>query len=514
MEGEGTIIQPSTSLRHLKQLSPLFVVLAVTVILRISYYSSVPFDRLEESYARWLVDVLTIRNSWVYTGPSLPLDPAVELLPLYQYLSMIVIFVSGDFRLDPLRSTNLMLSLVTVVLLYLTVWRVFKSRWQAATASLFLAFQPWNIDYSVTASDRILLGLLIVSLSYALFSGRVRLFSGLSVLTALTAYEGWFIVTLAIALGVGSKKWTLRQALMPAVAFICVISAWLIWNLHVTAQPFAFVLGYLGLVEYQFEFNPVFLSFYMVLATYMTTGIFLIGLTATLIRKTKAPRVLLHTLALLIAGYVGFYSTAHLVGFESGDLTGRIVPILPLIAASAAFVFPEIHYRRRKQVAIVLMLVMMLIIPYYAQISIGPQKAYVISPEKRVGEQLRAFYDSGKILCDVPAIIYFSGLDPSFFVTSSEIPWRDGNRSADALLQWFTANQIRYVVWQNSTGSPISEIFPSLGEPRNYQPNSFWIGQVYFQLIYEDSLAAGNWEHSPDYGEPAPPSVFLYQVNI
>jgi hypothetical protein len=218
-------------------------------------------------------------------------------------------------------------------------------------------------------------------------------------------------------------------------------------------------------------------------------------------------------LALLIAGYVGFYSIAHLVGFESGDLTGRIVPIIPLIAASAAFVFPEIHVKRRKQVAIGLMLLMMLIIPYFAQISIGPQKAYVISPEKRIGERLRAFYVSGRILCDVPAVIYYSGLDPSIFVTSSEIPW-NGNESSEVMSQWLLANQIGYLVWQNSTDSAISVIFPDLGGPRNYQPNSYWIGNVNFQLLYEDSLAAGNWEHSPDYGEPVPPSVFLYQISL
>jgi hypothetical protein len=67
------------------------------------------------------------------------------------------------------------------------LWRVFKSRWQAFTGGLFLAFQPWNIDYALSASDRILLGLLIVAMTYSMFSGRIKLFSALAVLTALTA---------------------------------------------------------------------------------------------------------------------------------------------------------------------------------------------------------------------------------------------------------------------------------------------------------------------------------------
>jgi len=215
----------------------------------------------------------------------------------------------------------------------------------------------------------------------------------------------------------------------------------------------------------------------------------------------------------VIVGYVSFYSVAHLVGFETGDLTGRIVPILPLIAASASFVFPDIHFKRRKQIAIGVILLVMLIVPYYAQISIGPKKVYVISPDQRVGLKLREIYQSGKIVSDIPAVIYFSGLDPSFFITSLHIPWGTGNYSAEGLKQWLQVNQVRYIVWQNSTDSPIAQILPFLGEPKNYNPDSFWIGQMNFQLIYEDSLAAGNWEHSSDYGPTFPPSIFLYQLN-
>ncbi len=516
MEGEHIFIRPegpisSASTRHLKELLPLFVVLAVAFVLRLFYMTSLPLDRLEESYGRWLVDVLTIRNSWVYTGPALPFDPAVEWLPLFQYISMLVMYISGDFRIDPLRLTNLILSMVTVGLLYGMLWRVFKSRWQAFTAGLFLAFQPWNIDYSVTASDRILLGLLIVALTYSMFSGRIKLFSGLAILAALTAYEGWFVVALEIALGVWNKCWTLKRALAPLLALIFTIGTWLLWNTEKAGQPSTFVLEYLQLIGYEFKLNPESLSFYIVLATAMTTGIFLIGLTATLIRRTNVPRARLRTLAFLIAGYVAFYSLAHLVGFESGDLTGRIVPILPLIAASAAFVFPSIRFGRGRQFALGIVLLVMLIVPYYAQISIGPKKAYVISPEERVGEKLRSLYLSGKIVCDLPAVIYFSRLDPSFFITSSNIPWHNGNYSADTLRLWLHANQVMYIVWENSTGSPISNILPALGGPMNYEPNSYRIGQVQFQLIYEDSLSAGNWEHAPEYD--GPPSLFLYQVN-
>ncbi len=496
---------------RLKQLYPLFMVLAVTAFLRIIYLSALPLDRLEESYGRWLVDVLTIRNSWVYTGPALPLNPTVEWLPLFQYISMLVMYVTGDFRILPLRLTDLILSLVTVALVYGMLWSVFKSRWQATTAALFLAFQPWNIDYSVTASDRILLGLFIVALTYSMFSGKIKLFSALAVLTALTAYEGWFVVALEITLGVWNKSWTLKRALAPFLALAFTIGAWLFWNLQRTGAPFTFVLGYLALIRYEFGLNLESLSFYVVLATAMTTGIFLIGLTATLIRRTNVPRARLRTLAFLIVGYVAFYTVAHLVGFETGDLTGRIVPILPLIAASAAFVFPTIRFSRRRQLAIGFMLLLMLIVPYYAQISIGPEKAYVISPAQRVGEKLRAVYESGKIICDLPAVIYFSRLDPSFFITSSQIPWHNGS-STDSLRQWLQANQVRYVVWQNSTESPISDILPALGEPKDYVPDSYSIGQINFHLIYEDSLAAGNWEHTLQYGPIYPPSIFLYQV--
>jgi hypothetical protein len=155
----------------------------------------------------------------------------------------------------------------------------------------------------------------------------------------------------------------------------------------------------------------------------------------------------------------------------------------------------------------------MLLISYYAQISVGPRKAYVISPEQRLGEHLRTAYDGGNIICDLPTVIYYSGLDPNIFRSSSLIAWYPKNASPSDLMEWLSTNEISLIVWQNVTTSQISQILPVLGGSSDYSPDSYTIGQIRFHLLYEDSLAAGNWEHDPQFGIPPPP-IFLFQVDV
>jgi len=484
--------------------------LAIAAFLRFSYLDTFPIDRLWESYSRWLVDVLTIWNSWIY-APQLAPNAAMGWLPLFQYLSMTVMVASSNFRIEPLRLTNLVLGLVTIAVLYLSVWRVFKNHWQATVSALFLALQPWHIDYSTTGSDRILLGLLIVALSYAMLTGRVKLFSALSILTVLTAYEGWFIVALEIILGLAVGRWTPRCLTLLGIISASTAVLWVGWNAVTFGSPFYFIASYLESSGYVFKLNPAGLTFYLVLATAMTFGLFLIGLGAMLLRKTPFPSYV-RALAVLIAGYVGLYSVAHYFGFDAGDLAGRLVPILPMVALSASFVFPTIPSRRRRQLIVGIVLLAMLIIPYYAQISIGPKKVYVILPEQRVGQQLRALYQSGKVICDLPAVTYYSGLDPSIFVSSSSLSRYATNLSTRSLETWIDDNDVRFVVWQNVTASQLPEILPMLGASVNYQPSSYPVGSMRFQLVYEDSFATGHWEHDPTFA--GPPPIFIFQIYV
>jgi len=484
--------------------------LAIAAFLRFSYLDTFPIDRLWESYSRWLIDVLTVRNSWIY-APQLAPNAAMGWLPFFQYLSMTVMVVSSNFRIEPLRLTNMALGLLTIAVLYMSVWRVFKNHWQATVCALFLAIQPWHIDYSTTGSDRILLGLLIVAISYAMLTGRVKLFSALAILTMLTAYEGWFIVPLEIVLGLALRQWTLRHVILLGIISSSTAVLWVGWNAVTFGSAFYFIASYLQASGYVFKLDTAGLTFYLVLATVMTFGLFLIGLGAMLLRKSPFPSYV-RALAVLIAGYVGLYSVAHYFGFDAGDLPGRLVPILPIVALSVSFAFPTVPSRRRRQLLVGIILLAMLMIPYYAQTSIGPKKVYVIPPEQRVGYQLRALYHSGRVICDLPAVIYYSELEPGNFVSSSSISWYAKNLNATSLERWFDANQITFVVWQNITASPISEILPMLGASENYEPPTYVVGSLRFQLVYEDSFATGHWEHDPSFA--GPPPIFVFQVEI
>lgn len=403
------------------------------------------------------------------------------------------------------------LGLVTIAVLYVSVWKLFKNHWQAAISALFLAVQPWHIDYSTTGSDRILLGLLIVALSYAMLTGRVKLFSALAILTILTAYEGWFIVPLEIVLGLVVGRWTLRHVTLLGIISASTAVLWIGWNAATFGSPFYFIVSYLQSSGYIFKLNPAGLTFYLVLATAMTFGLFLIGLGAMLLRKTPFPSYV-RALAVLIAGYVGLYSVAHCFGFDAGDLAGRLVPILPMVALSVSFAFPTVPSRRRRQLLVGIILLAMLMIPYYAQTSIGPKKMYVIPPEQRVGYQLRALYQSGKVICDLPAVIYYSGLNPSTYMSSSSLSWYVKNLSTRSLERWIDDNDVRFVVWQNITASQLPEILPMLGASVNYQPSLYAVGSMRLQLVYEDSFATGHWEHDPSFA--GPPPIFIFQVYL
>jgi hypothetical protein len=490
---------------------PLLGTLAIAAFIRFSELEALPIDRLWETYSRWLLNVLTIRDSWTY-APQLAPRAAMGWLPLFQYLSMAAMAFSSNYRIEPLRLTNVFLALITIVAVYFSVWKVFNSQWQAIVSALVLAVQPWHIDYSTTASDRILLGLLIVALTYAMFAGKVKLFAGLAILTMFTAYEGWFIVPLEMALGFAMGRWTPKQLTLFGIISVSTVCTWMTWNAVALGSPFYFISDYLESSGYVFGLDAGGLTFYLVLATAMTSGLFLIGLTATLLRKTSSPRSILRALAIVIVGYIGLYSIVHYIGFEVGDLTGRIVPILPLVAVTVSFVFPTFPAKRRKQLLVGALLLAMLVISYYAQISIGPRKVYVILPEQRVGDRLRTVYKSGRVICDLPAVIYYSGLDPSIFVSSSSISGDTGNLSASSLEELFNVNQIRFVVWENVTASRLPKILPMLGESVDYRPSSYVLGSVQFTLVYEDSFATGRWEHDPSFA--GPPAIFIFQVDL
>ena len=116
-------------------------------------------------------------------------------------------------------------------------------------------------------------------------------------------------------------------------------------------------------------------------------------------------------------------------------------------------------FLKKRLVAIFLLTVVLLPL---LNIGMFPQMTYVIKPEMDAGLALGALYKGGGVLCDSPTVIYYSKIDPKKFFPSTLIFWYVQNYDMKRLKEWYTKNDIRYVVWENVSYSGLWRLFPGL----------------------------------------------------
>lgn len=480
------------------------MVLATALYLRIQHLSQLPVDHLDESYHRWLIDVLTLRNNGLYTGYGPMPNTALVLLPLYQYISVFAMVATGQQTILIPRLVSLAAGSLTCLLSERTAYKLYRSHWFAAVAGLVLATQPWHIDFSTLATDKAVVGLLLMTAIYFLVSAQPLLFAATSFLLMLTSYEGWVLTVLLVLVAHLSERWR-RKPISNAIGAIAIaFVGWSIWSFVNARNPFAWISTYLAYIDWRPRTDPALLIFYPTIATFMTSAVFLIAIVSGLRHSSRT-----RALAALMVLYTAIFVVASYFGLDTGEVD-RIVPLLPIMALIVPPVLSKPVGRRSKRVLIVLALLMLLVIPYYLQISIGPAKTFAIFPEDRVGRVLNQAYQGGMILNDLPTVIYYSNLDPGTFLSFNSLEWYAQSRDNGQLEMWLRVTGVSLVVWHNVTWSRAPALFPDLGLPKNYTPSVLAYGNVTFVLVYEDSSEAGFWEHSPEYR--GPPPIFVYRI--
>ena len=497
------------------------ILLAIAFGMRLEHFFTMPIDRLDESYHRWLISVLTLEKNGVYTDLKPMPNFAIVWMPLSQYLTAFLMLVTRSTLIDVPRLLSLASGTITCAIAYLICLRIYGRRWFGVVGGLVLAFQPWHIDYSTLATPEALLGLTASAAIYFFLTDNWKAFSLFSALTMLTSYEGWFIVVFLLLLGWRYRKWSRTKTALPAAMILAVFLLWCSWSFTNTGKPLAWFETYLSSIGWspQIKDPSERLIFYTNEALKMSFFLLALGLFFGTMRGKET-----RAFAALIVSYVAFYSLATLFSLDPG-YEGRLIPLMPILALIVPSAFPKYSGRLRRRAVICFYLLLIVLIPYVSLSWIFPEKVYVVSPEYRTGLWISENASSGVILCDFPSIIYHSRLEPNRFLSYDYLAWYLEDPDPAKLESWLKEHNVRYIIWQEVPYSIGWKIFPQLvkeGYVKKFlilkPAESFELGHIKLTLVYEDSLrlhlaGPGFWEHDPAFGEPRVPDIFLYEVN-
>jgi len=489
--------------------------------MRVGHFFIMPLDRLDESYHRWLISILTLENNGVYTDLKPMPNFAIVWMPLFQYLTAFLMLISRSTLIDVPRLLSLASGAMTCAIAYLICLRIYGRRRFGLVGGLVLAFQPWHIDYSTLATPEALLGLMASAAIYFFLTDNWKAFSLFSALTMLTSYEGWFIAAMLLLLIWRYRKWSRTKMALPVAMMLAIFILWCSWSYTNTGGPFAWFETYLSSIGWfpQIKDPSERLIFYTNETLKMSFFLLALGLFFGMMRGKET-----RALAALIISYIAFYSLATLFSLDPG-YEGRLIPLMPILALTVPSAFPKYSGRLRRRSLICLYLLLIILVPYVSLSWIFPEKVYVVSPEYRTGIWIRDNADSGLILSDFPSIIYYSKLEPSRFLSYDYLAWYLKDPDPAKLESWLGEHNIRYVIWQEVPYSIGWKIFPQLAREEYVDKylilkpaESFELGHIKLTLVYEDSLrlylaGQGFYEHDPAWGEPRVPDIFLYEVN-
>jgi len=478
-----------------------------------AYGSNLDIDRIAESYHRWIIDILTAQRGGFYSDFAPQSNQAIYWLPFYNFVSVVGMFVTGNWSLTTCRMLSAVTGIITAAIVALTARKLYNNLWHSVIAGLVAGTLPWYVDYSLWGVPHALAAFLIAVAVCAFVSERPILFGIAGALAVATSYEAW-VVVFAVALlaskyrgWVGRRSW---QAIGPAVA---VVVLWSLWSVANVGNPFGWVLRYLATIGWRPTFDPGDAGLYM-FQLFVPT--FFLGLVAVAwgIYKGQVTRILALTIVALFAIATFF----HVITLDRGS-SARLLIIYPIIGALVPPVFPTFRGGLPRRTVLLGLLLIWLILPQYALLDQekGPLtgKAYIVMPEYRTGNALKELYREGTIISDSPVVIYYSGLNPTLFFSSREINWYRHDPDTSRLAEWLKARHVLLIVWENSTSSELWQILPSLNDGQTHR-----LAGVTLTPLYKDTLAeryqiaqqSGTtlWEH--DY--PGTPDLIVYEVQV
>ena len=197
-----------------------------------------------QSQPIWVVQVLGkyYPSGWVYTGNHPPLY-YLYLTPVYHLVKNLPV----DEQLYIFRLATIPLGMATVVFAYLTVRTLFpRDKFLAMTVPAFVAFQP-QISYESTMLNNDILAIAITSAVVWMLTLGLRkrfpwwicmvigLLFGFSMLAKATSVMVALLIAIAMAFGIGIrrwKQWVPKGALTAAIAGILALP----WYLYMYVQ--------------------------------------------------------------------------------------------------------------------------------------------------------------------------------------------------------------------------------------------------------------------------------------
>jgi hypothetical protein len=475
-----------------------------------TYGSDLNVDRIGESYHRWVMDVLTIYRAGLYSDFQPQPNQSVYWLPFYNVVSILAMLASGVWTLNVSRIVSAVAGTLTPAVVVIIGRRLYNNLWHAAIAGLVAATLPWFVDYSLWGVPYALAGFLLALSTYAFITERPLAFGITAALAAATAYEAWVVVFVIALLAYEFRGWQGKKALHALGPPLAVVALWSLWSAITVGSPVGWVMRYLAVIGWHFTFNSEEVGLYLFQLLVPT---FFLGLVAVLwgLYKGQLTRIL----ALSILAVAAVATVFHVIALDGGS-PARLLPVYPILAALVPPVFPALKGGKPRKTVLIAALLIWLIIPQLAIISQEggplPKKAYIIMPEYRTGLALKDSYKQGKIISDSAIVMYYSGLRPDLFISSKDLDWYPSSHDNSRLDDWLKANNVQFIVWENSTSSGLWQIFPELSDGSLHQ-----LGPARLTPIYEDTLAkrhqqggATLWEH--DF--PGTPDLIIYQVQV
>ena len=515
------------------RISPIYFILAsviaVAAIVRylqyetyVSYFvstygSNLNIDRIGESYHRWVMDMLTIYRSGVYSDFQPQPNQSIYWLPFYNAVSIAAMLVTGDWSLNTTRMVSAIAGTLTPAVVVLIARRLYNNLWHATIAGLVAATLPWFTDYSLWGVPYSLAGLLIAFAAYAFITEHPFAFGVVGALAVATAYEAWIAVFVIGLLAYQLRGWRGKKALQALGLPISIIVLWSVWSTINSGSIVGWVIRYLAVIGWHFAFNSEEAGLYLLQLLVPT---FFIGLVAVVwgLYKGQLTRILaLSVLALAATG-----TLFHVIALDLGS-PARLLPVYPILAALVPPVFPSLKGRIPRKTILVAALLIWLVIPQYAMLSQEnssaqgplPKRTYIMMPEYRTGLALKDIYKVGRIISDSAIVMYYSSLRPDLFMSSREIDWYRSSHDNSRLVSWLKASNVQLIVWEKSNSSELWQIFPDLSDESAHQ-----LGAIRLVPVYEDTLAKRHlieqqggttlWEHL----YPGAPDLIIYQIQF
>ena len=457
----------------------------VAAIVRV-WRVSTRIDYYGDSYHHWLISYLTAVNNYVYTDFK-PNTMNLVWLPLYHYINACLMNVSGIYDLTVPHAVNIVAGALTCIFVYKTA-RLTVNKTFATAAGLSLAVQPWFIEINSWGVTETLATLFIISAIYFYFNANPTYTTVTIGLSMLTRYEGWVFASMLLLAAIIERRWRKKEYLLYLAACSSIVLGWCSWSYFNTSDFFAWYRLQSTMLRWdvlflegreRLDFYTSTLYFRLVLDT--TSYVFLIGLAACILKKP--PRRNAVILAIFEVTYILLISLQHSLG--SALLHPRHLAYVFPITAVLCFQFLEgidvkkLPYIFPKKIALPVLMVILIVLPVIAQTNLFKPQSYLIEPEINTGLKFRQIYRGGNVICDSPAIIYYSQLDPESVYSSNYIFWYGSTWNKFELREWLRQHRVTYLVWQNASYSATWWLFPELG-----QGKSAIVDQIGFELKY------------------------------